>query len=141
MSSDAPGPQPAETGPLAEQTDERSERADWRSSVVGAVGVTLLIGLWLIASIAVLEYERPSLAVIWGAVIVVLSLLRLLGPMGSRTLAVALAVAGLLTVLTAVIANEHIGETMNIALMGGGTMVLALISMAAGAEAGRTSRP
>jgi hypothetical protein len=141
MSTDAPGPQPGETGPLAEQTDERSERADWRSSVVGAVGVTLLIGLWLIASIAVLEYERPSLAVIWGAVIVVLSLLRLLGPLRSRTLALALAAAGLLTVLTAVIGDESSGETMNLALMGGATTVLALISMAADAEAGRASRP
>lgn len=141
MSSDAPGPQPGETGPLAEQTDERGERADWRSSIVGAVGITLLIGLWLIASIAVLEYERPSLAVIWGAVIVVLSLLRLFGPIASRTLALALAAAGLLTVLTALIADEHIGETMNLALMGGGTTVLTLVSMAAGAEAGRTSRP
>jgi len=141
MNADAPGPQPAETGPLAEQTDERSERADWTSSVVAAAGVTLLAGLWLIASIAVLDYERPSLAIIWGAVIVILSLLRLLGPLGSRTLALTLAAAGLLTVLTALIANETVGETMNLALMGGATTVLALVSLGAGAEAGRTSRP
>ena len=50
MSTEAPGPQPAETGPLAEQIDERSERADWRSSIVGALLISLLIGVWLIVS-------------------------------------------------------------------------------------------
>ena len=141
MATETPGPDPAEVGPLSTQSDERTARADWRSTIVGSIGITLLIGLWLIASVVPLEYERPLLAVIWGVAIVVLGLLRLLGPTRSRTLALLQAAAGVLTALTAIVADGSAGEAVNLALMGAATTVLALIGLGAHAEGLRTSRP
>lgn len=141
MSTEAPGPQPAETGPLAEQTDERSERADWRSSIVGTLLVSILIGVWLIVSAAVLEYEKPLNPLIWGILVVFLSLLRLLGPTRSRTLALVSVAAGVLTALSAFAVSEASGETVNLLLMGLATTVIALIGLAAASEDERATRP
>lgn len=141
MSPEEPGPQPAETGPLAEQTDARSARADWRSSILGTAGISLLIGIWLLVSPAVLSYDEPALPLIWGAVIVVLSLLRLLAPTRSQTLAITLILAGIFTALSAVLADEEAPETANAALMGGAVIVLAAIGLAAEEEAAIESRP
>ena len=124
-----------------DETDERTERADWRSSIVGTIGLTLLIGVWLIASTAVLSYDKPTLPVIWGAVIVVLSLIRLLGPTSSRTLALTLALAGAFTTLSAFLADDPAGPTANIALMGLAVVVLAMVGLAADSESAIASRP
>lgn len=133
-------PQPASTGPLAEQTDERSERASWRSSIVGALAIVLLAGLWLIASAAILDYSEPASPVIWGILIVFLSVLRLVGPTVSRTLALATVAAGALTVLTAFLFSDPTGETINQALMGLAVVVLTLIGLSADEERTRDSR-
>ena len=141
MNADAPGPQPAETSPLAEETDSPAARVDWRSTVVATTGIILLAGLWLIASPAALDYDKPSLPLIWGAVIVVLALIRLLAPAGSRLLAVLLALGGALTVLSGFAADDKAGETANMAVMGGAVVILALIGLAAESDSARTSRP
>jgi hypothetical protein len=134
-------PQPASTGPLAQQTDERTERASWRSSIVGALGVLLLAGIWLAASAAILDYSEPASPVIWGILIVFLSVLRMVGPTVSRTLALATVGAGALTVLSAFLFDDPAGETANQALIGLAVVVLALIGLAADAERSRESRP
>jgi len=134
-------PQPASTGPLAQQTEERTERASWRSSIVGALGVLLLAGIWLAASAAILDYSEPASPVIWGILIVFLSVLRMVGPTVSRTLALATVGAGALTVLSAFLFDDPAGETANQALIGLAVVVLALIGLAADAERSRESRP
>lgn len=141
MAEEQQAPQPASTGPLAQQTDERTERASWRSSIVGALGVLLLAGIWLAASAAILDYSEPASPVIWGILIVFLSVLRMVGPTVSRTLALATVGAGAFTVLSAFLFDDPAGETANQALIGLAVVVLALIGLAADAERSRESRP
>ncbi len=140
MAEEQQAPQPASTGPLAQQSDERTERASWRSSIIGALGVLVLAGIWLAASAAILDYAEPASPVIWGILIVFLSLLRLFGPTVSRTLALATVGAGALTVLSAFLFDDPAGETANQALIGLAVVVLALIGLAADAERTRESR-
>ena len=131
----------AEHGPLAVETDERAARADWRSSVVGTALVTVFVGLWLAISAALLDYDRPELAVIWGVVIAIIGLARLLGSAASATLACLGIAAGLLTIATALIADETSGPKVNIGLMGAAAVVLSFVALAAARESGRGSRP
>ncbi len=140
MASEPQQVQAADQGPLEVETDERAARADWRSSVYGTVIVTLLIGLWLIASAGLLDYTKPALPLIWGIAIALLSLLRLFGPSRSRTLALATAAAGALAAISALLASESAGETANVALLGLATVILALVGIAADSEGRRGSR-
>lgn len=130
MSTDAPGPQPAEAGPFAEQVDERTARADWRSSVFGTVVCTALIGVWLIVSPAMLEYREPLNAVIWGVLILVLSLLRLAAGARSRTLALVTIAAGALTIASPFVADETAGPTVEVVALGGAVILLSLVGLA-----------
>ncbi len=136
----AGAPDPAERSPLLEQTDERTARADWRSSVVGTLLVSALIGVWLIVSTAVLDYETPLNAVIWGVLVIFLSLLRLLFAAHSRTLALVTAIAGALTIASPFVADEPRGPTVNLVVLGGAVALLALIGLGVGAEAEERSR-
>jgi hypothetical protein len=135
------GVERSEESPLAEQTDERAARADWRSSIVGSVGLMLLIGGWLAVSSSVLDYERPELPIICGIAIVVIALAQLLGGPGSRSLVLASAGAGAVTVVVAFAADETAGPTGNLAVMGLGVIVLSLIGLAAATESRTGSRP
>ena len=141
MATESPSVQASEDSPLEVATDGRTARADWRSSIYGALLTTLLLGVWLIASAAALDYAKPALAIVWGIVIVLLTLLRLLGPTRSRILALATAAAGALAAISAVLAAESAAATANIALLGLATAVLSIISLAAGTEDERRSRP
>lgn len=141
MASEPTGVQAADQSPLEVETDESTARADWRSSVYGAVIVTLLIGLWLLASAGLLDYAKPALPIIWGIAIAFLSLLRLFGPIRSRTLALATAAAGAMAAITSFVASESTGETANVALLGLATVILALVGLAADSEESRASRP
>jgi hypothetical protein len=131
----------ADHSPLAAETDERTARADWRSSLIGTATVTILIGAWLALSPAFIDYNKPALAIVWGAVIAVIGLARLLGALGSVTLALIGAAAGALTALTALLADDTSGPTANMALMGAAVVVISLIGLAAAGEDGRRSRP
>jgi hypothetical protein len=131
----------ADHSPLATETDERTARADWRSSLVGTAAVTILIGAWLALSPLVIDYDKPALAIVWGAVIAVIGLARLLGALGSVTLAIVGAAAGALTALTALLAGDTAGPTANLALMGAAVVVVSLVGLAASGEAARKSRP
>jgi hypothetical protein len=133
--------QPASAGPLAEQTDERSERASWTSSIAGANIVTLVAGVWLAISAAAINYSEPAAPVICGILIVVLSILRMAVPAASRTLALTTAAAGALTAVSAFLLGAAPGETLNQALIGLAVVLLALIGLAAEAERPRSSRP
>jgi hypothetical protein len=130
MSTDAPGPLPAERGPLAEQTDERTARADWRSSVVGAILCTGAIGIWLIVSTAVLDYEEPLNAVIWGVLVLFLAILRLLFAARSSTLALVTMAAGALIVASPFVADETRGPTVELVVLGGAVILLSLVGLA-----------
>jgi len=141
MATEPLGVQSADDNPMDVETDERTARADWRSSVYGAVVVTLLIGVWLIVSAGLLDYSKPELPIIWGIAIVLLSLLRLLGPIRSRTLCLATAAAGALAAISSFLASEGAGETANVALLGLATAILALVGLAAETEGRRDSRP
>jgi peptidoglycan/LPS O-acetylase OafA/YrhL len=141
VATDQQGVQPASSGPLAVETDERTARAGWRSSIVGALIVTLILGVWLALSAAILDYSEPAAPVILGILIAILALLRLFGPIASRTLALTTAVAGGLTALTAFLMSDGPGETANQALIGLAVVVLSLIGLAADAERSRSSRP
>ncbi len=135
------GVERSEAGPLAVETDERSARADWRSSMIGSIGVIVLFGLWLLASPAAIHYERPANPIIWGVVIVFIALIRMFGPTSSRTLALTNAAAGGLTVISAFAVSESSGPTANVALMGLAVVVLSLVGLAATVEAPMRSRP
>jgi hypothetical protein len=141
VNDELPAVQPAETSPLAEETDERNERASWRSSVVGSIVATLVAGLWLVASAGPLSYSEPAGPVILGLLIAILCLLRLFGPITSRTLALTTAAAGGLTALAAFLFNDGPGETVNQALVGLAVVALTMVGLGAGAERSRTSRP
>lgn len=139
MTDERPSVEPAERGPLAVTTDERSARASWSSTIYAVPIATLLIGLWLIASAGLLDYAKPGVPVICGAAIALLSLVWLLGPTRSRTLALLMAAAGFLTALAAFTTSDPPGETANLALLGLGTAILGIVSIAAGAEERRDS--
>jgi hypothetical protein len=141
MADDPPEVTAASQSPLAEQTDERTERAAWTSSIAGANIVTLVAGIWLAVSAAAINYPEPAAPVICGALIVVLSVLRMAVPAVSRTLALATVGAGALTAVSAFLLGDAPGETLNQALIGLAVIVLALISLAAEAERPRASRP
>ena len=74
MATEPLGVQSADDNPMEVETDERTARADWHSSVYGAVVVTLLIGVWLIVSAGLLDYAKPELPIIWGIAIALLGL-------------------------------------------------------------------
>lgn len=120
----------AERSPLAETTDAAGTRVGRRSSIEAALIVTLLIGGWLIFSPLALDYEKPEIAVIWGVVVVVLALLRLVGGMTSRTLTLVTAVAGVLIVLTAFVIDDSPGPTANMALMGLAVIIFSVVGSA-----------
>ena len=141
MADEPLGVQSADESPMEVETDERAARADWGSSVYASVIVTLLLGVWMIVSASALDYAKPALPVIWGIAIVLLSLLRLLGPIRSRTLCLATAAAGILTAISSFLASEGGGETANLALLGLATTILALVGLAAETEGRRGSRP
>lgn len=128
-----------ERNPLANPTDERSARADWRSSILASGLATLAGGAWLIVSAALIPYDRPANPIIWGVLIVALSLLRLVVAPASRTLAVTTAAAGALAMIAAFVFDETPGATANLALIGLGTAVLALVGLAADEESERGS--
>lgn len=132
---EAPG-----AGPLAVETDERAARADWRSSILGSILVVGLIGIWLMVSPVPLDYERPALPIVCGALVLMIAVVRLVAAPRSRTLALAQATAGALTVVAAFAAAETAGPTANAALMGAAVIVLSLVGMAASAEAPLRSR-
>ena len=129
MSADGPGPQSAEAGPFAEQVDERRARTDWRASILGTILCTGAIGVWLIVSPAVLDYEKPLIGVIWGVLIVFLSLLRLLAAARSKTLALVTMAAGALTIVSPFIAGEHGGVTVELVVLGGAVILLSLVGL------------
>ncbi len=133
-------PEAPDRGPLIEQTDERSARADWRSSTVGSILVTLITGIWLVVSPAVISYDRPAIPILWGALIALLSLLRLLASTTSRALALTTAAAGALAAISAFLSEEAPGPTANLALFGAAVVVLATITVAVAAEGSRQSR-
>lgn len=130
----------ASQSPLAEQTDERSERASWTSSVAGSNIVTLLAGIWLIVSAALINYSEPAAPVICGVLIVLLAVLRMGVPAVSRTLLLTTLGAGALTAVSAFLLGDAPGETLNQGLIGLAVVVLALIGLAAEAERPRSSR-
>jgi hypothetical protein len=134
VSTEAPGPQPAEAGPFAEQVDERTARADWRSSVLGSILCTAAIGAWLIVSAAVLDYQEPLAAVIWGALIVFLCLLRLLAAARSKVLALVTMAAGALTIASPFVADENGGPTVEMVVLGGAVILLSLVGLAVADE-------
>ena len=103
--------------------------------------VTLLLGVWLIVSASALDYAKPALPIIWGIADCPASLLRLVGPILSRTLCLATAAAGILAAVSSFLAAEGGGETANIALLGLATAILALVGLAAETEGRRESRP
>ena len=125
---------PADRSPVVGMTDPQAERVDWRSSIFGAIGLTALVGVWLIVSAGLLDYSRPALPIVWGVLITLVSVLRLIAAPGSRILAGVSAVAGGLTCITAFAASDPPGETINMALMGLATIVLSLIGFAARSE-------
>jgi hypothetical protein len=140
VSADAPGPEPAEAGPFAEQVDERTARTDWRASVLGTILCAAAIGAWLIVSSAVLDYEEPAAAVIWGVLIVFLSLLRLLVAARSQILALATMAAGALTIVSPFVAGERGGPTVEMVVLGGAVILLSLVGLAVSGEAQIRSR-
>jgi hypothetical protein len=115
-------------------------RADWRSSVETTLLATLAIGVWLIVSAFVLAYDKPSIPVIWGIVVILLAALRLIADAASATLALATIATGALIVVTAFAMSETAGPTANMALMGLGVVVLQFVSMGAVSERRRVSR-
>jgi hypothetical protein len=123
-----------ERSPLAETTDPSATRVGRGSSIEAALIVTLLAGVWLIASPLALDYDEPSIAVIWGIVVVVLAALRLFGAMASKTLSLVTAAAGILIVVTAFVIGDSPGPTANMALMGLAVVIFALVGSAAPAR-------
>ena len=121
-------------------TDAQRTRADWRSSAVGSALVMVAIGLWLAISAGLIDYDRPALALICAVVIGLVGLLRLLVAPGSVTLACLGIGAGALTVVTALVADETTGPTMNLALMGAAAIVISLVALTADTESPRRSR-
>lgn len=124
---------------LSDQTDERTARADWRSSIYASGLATLAGGIWLVVAPALISYDRPLNPVIWGGLVVFLSLLRLVAAPASRTLALTTAAAGILAVIAAFIVDEPPGATMNLALVGLGVAVVSLVGLGADEESKRRS--
>lgn len=92
--------------------------------------MTLLIGVWLILSPLAFDYDKPEIAVIWGVVVVVLALLRLLGAMTSRVLSLVSAIAGVLIVVSAFVMDDPPGPTANVALMGLAVIIFSVVGSA-----------
>ena len=130
----------ADRSPVTSVTDPQAERADWRSSIFGAIGLTALAGVWLIVSAGLLDYTRPALPIVWGVLIVLLSVLRLVAAPESRFLAGVSAIAGALVCITAVVTSDPPGETINMALVGLATIVFSFIGYSARSERARPSR-
>jgi hypothetical protein len=137
---ETPGITAAEQSPLAEETEAVQSRADWRSSVEGALLVTVLAGAWLTVSAFALPYEKPAAPLIWGIVVVVLAGLRLIADVRSATLALATGGAGALIVLTAFVLGDSAGPTASMALMGLAIVVMQIVSVASLTERRRISR-
>lgn len=123
-----------ERSPLAETSDAVGTRVGRRTSIEAALIVTLLIGGWLIASPLALDYDKPAVAVIWGVVVVVLAILRLVGGATSKTLGAVTAIAGVLIVITAFVIDDPPGPTANMALMGLAVIILSVVGSAAPAR-------
>jgi hypothetical protein len=130
VDEERPATTAAERSPLAETTDAAGTRVDRRSSIEAALIVTLLIGVWLILSPLAFDYDKPEIAVIWGVVVVVLALLRLLGAMTSRVLSLVSAIAGVLIVVSAFVMDDPPGPTANVALMGLAVIIFSVVGSA-----------
>lgn len=134
MDEETPATTSAERSPLAETPDPVGTRVGRGSSIEAALILTLLVGGWLIASPLLIDYDKPELAVIWGVVVVVLALLRLVGAMKSKTLSLVTATAGALIAITAFVVDDSPGPTANLALMGLAVIIFSLVGSAAPAR-------
>ncbi len=130
MEEERPLTTAAERSPLAETTDATSERVDRRSSIEAALIVTVLIGVWLIVSAFALAYDKPAVPVIWGIVVILLAVLRLVGAMASRTLGAVTALTGALIIVSAFLIDDPPGPTANMALLGLAVIIVSVIGSA-----------
>ena len=140
MDDERPAPAAAQESPLAQETTAVQGRADWRSSIEATLLATILIGIWLIISSFVLSYDKAGAPLVWGIVVIVLALLRLIAAARSATLAIATIATGVFIVITAFALGDTAGPTANMALMGLAVVVLQVISIAALSERRRISR-
>jgi hypothetical protein len=115
-------------------TNTAVQRADWRSSIIGAIGMTILAGVFLIASAGLFDFSKPAVPVIWGTVIVVISILRLVAEPGSRVLALLSAGAGALTCITAIAVSDLPAERLSMGLLGLAAVIFSLIGLSARSE-------
>jgi membrane-bound ClpP family serine protease len=140
VDDERPAPAAPQESPLAQETTAVQGRADWRSSIEATLLATILIGIWLIISSFVLSYDKAGAPLVWGIVVIVLALLRLIAAARSATLAIATIAAGVFIVITAFALGDTAGPTANMALMGLAVVVLQVISIAALSERRRISR-
>ena len=96
--------------------------------------MTFLVGVWLIISPLFMAYDKTAIPVIWGVVVLVLAVLRLVGGLASKTLTAITVAAGVLIVVTAFVTDDTSGPTANLALMGLAVIIFSVVGSAAPAR-------
>jgi hypothetical protein len=130
-----PEPASAQPGPGAIEPDE--PRHSLRFDLVGSIWLTILVGLWLVASPLALGYEEDETAMVWipiaaGALIALFAVLRATGVRSVLLHFLTMAVAGALVVVSLIVAETDLARWNGIA---GGAIAFFLAVVAAAAVA------
>lgn len=137
---DVPGAQPAQSGPMASQPGSPSSgRASWRSSSEAAPLILILVGIWMVASVAPFNYEAQLNPAISGMVLIGLAAVALVA-IRVRWLRLLIGALGLWLMASPFVFEEARPATVNLIALGGVVLVLALVSLAVDQEGARESR-
>jgi hypothetical protein len=114
-------------------------RATWVASSQAASLALLILGIWLVVSIAPFSYEAELNPVISGLVLIAVAGLAV-AAVRSRALRLLSGAIGLWLIASPFVFDEARPETVNLVALGGIALVLALVSMAVDEEGTRVSR-
>jgi hypothetical protein len=115
-------------------TPEPTVRHDWRLDVVGASGVNVLVGLWLIVSPVVLDYSPADHAwnpMVFGAIVALIAFVRVFGAHREAWLSLINMLIGGWVFASGFLLAETSQARWNSWVFGAAVVVLALISATA----------
>jgi hypothetical protein len=104
----------------------------WRDEVIGAAGLNVIAGIWLILSPWILGYTGPDATwnpIVFGAIILVLALARLAKPAGTQALSAINALIGVWLFVSGFWLADSAQASWNVWIVGAIVFIMAAIGM------------
>jgi hypothetical protein len=104
----------------------------WRDEVIGAAGLNVIAGIWLILSPWILGYTGPDATwnpIVFGAIVLVLALARLAKPAGTQALSAINGLIGVWLFISGFWLADSAQASWNVWIVGAIVFIMAAIGM------------